>query len=287
MTQAMSNHLKRLLFTLFGAYHYEEIRHVIAHRRIPQLKNPITFNDKIGYRKLFDRHPLDLVVTNKRQVRDFVADRVGCSFLSDLYFCGDEHEAIPMDMLPDSFVMKATHGSGPEFVLFFHNKQEMSAHVVRTAAHQLLQREYGVLTNETWYAQMPSQIIIEELLQDASYPVPLDYKFFVFNGVTKFIQVDYARFQLHTRTLYNLDWQAQDVTYKYPRGPISPKPQPLSEMVRIAETLAQGFDFVRVDLYCLNNERIVFGEITLAPEAGWGRFYPRIWDERLGELWLI
>lgn len=267
-------------------YHHEMLRHIIAHKRIPQLKHPITFNDKIGHRKLFTHDPLYPIVANKWQVRDFVTRRVGAEYLPEVYFCGDDSEAVRLHTLPNAFVMKATHGSGPEFIRFFYDKQATSVHAVKTAALQLLQQQYGSLTNETWYTQIHPQIMIEELLQDARYPVPLDYKFFVFLGVVAFIQVDHGRFQRHTRTLYNLDWQKQNITYKYPQGPVSPKPQLLSQMIELAEALGQGFDFVRVDLYCVNDQRIFFGEMTLAPEAGWGRFQPRLWDEYLGTLWL-
>ncbi|MBE0411787.1 MAG: glycosyltransferase, partial [Anaerolineales bacterium] len=44
-------------------------------------------------------------------------------------------------------------------------------------------------------------------------------------------------------------------------------------------------DFIRVDLYCVNDERIVFGELTLTPEAGWGRFSPVKWDSIFGSFW--
>jgi hypothetical protein len=278
--------LKKSAATMLAPYRYEMLRHAIAHKRIPSLEHPTTFNDKIGHRKLFTHDPLYPIVANKWQVRDFVTRRVGAEYLPEVYFCGDDSEAVRLNTLPSSFVMKATHGSGPEFIRFFHDKQAVSDQNVKAAVHQLLQQQYGYLTNETWYTQMQPQIMLEEMLQDNSYSVPLDYKFFVFSGVVAFIQVDYARFQQHTRTLYSPDWKAQNVTYKYPQGPVSPKPQSLTQMIKVAEALAQGFDFVRIDLYCVNDQRILFGEMTLAPEAGWGRFHPRTWDEQLGELWL-
>jgi len=38
-------------------------------------------------------------------------------------------------------------------------------------------------------------------------------------------------------------------------------------MVDIAETLCEVFDFIRVDLYELNEERVVFGEMTVGPAS--------------------
>lgn len=52
----------------------------------------------------------------------------------------------------------------------------------------------------------------------------------------------------------------------------------------IAETLAQDFIFVRIDLYG-RPEGVLVGEITHAPLAGLPVFDPPEWDERLGGLW--
>lgn len=54
-------------------------------------------------------------------------------------------------------------------------------------------------------------------------------------------------------------------------------------MLEIAETLAEDLDYVRVDLYCVNDSRIVFGELTLAP--GRRPFEPRDYDWKFGAYW--
>ena len=55
-------------------------------------------------------------------------------------------------------------------------------------------------------------------------------------------------------------------------------------MVRVAESLAQGIDFIRVDLYSVGG-RIYFGELTCYPGGGNIRFSPRKYDFLLGEKW--
>ena len=56
-------------------------------------------------------------------------------------------------------------------------------------------------------------------------------------------------------------------------------------MIEAAETLAGGFDFIRLDFYDLDGEPR-FGEATFAPESGFGRFRPAAMDAVLGALWL-
>jgi hypothetical protein len=55
-------------------------------------------------------------------------------------------------------------------------------------------------------------------------------------------------------------------------------------MRAVAERLAAGFDFVRVDLYALC-DRIAVGELTHYPTGGNKSFDPPEWDIRLGALW--
>ena len=55
-------------------------------------------------------------------------------------------------------------------------------------------------------------------------------------------------------------------------------------MIASAETLAAGFDFVRVDLYEIDG-RPLFGEMTFYPGSGLDRFAPVTLDDRMGRDW--
>jgi hypothetical protein len=55
-------------------------------------------------------------------------------------------------------------------------------------------------------------------------------------------------------------------------------------MIEIAEKLGSSFDFLRIDLYSIER-RVVFGEVTLVPGAGWIPFKPHAYDAILGHLW--
>lgn len=112
-----------------------------------------------------------------------------------------------------------------------------------------------------------------------------DYKLFCFNGCVKIIQVDYARFSNHRRTLYDENWQELDFDFVYPRDPkvLIEKPVQLEKMIFLAAKLAAKNPFMRVDFYDVAG-KIYFGEITFFPEAGFGRFCPLEKDMKLGKL---
>ena len=59
-----------------------------------------------------------------------------------------------------------------------------------------------------------------------------------------------------------------------------------SEMIAIAERIAQGFDFLRVDLYDVDGH-VWFGETTAYPMSGLGRYSPDSFDEELGSWWTL
>ena len=56
----------------------------------------------------------------------------------------------------------------------------------------------------------------------------------------------------------------------------------LDEMIDVARKLSKGIPFVRVDLYCVNNQ-ILFSEMTFFPGGGYGFCSPAEWEIRLEE----
>ena len=53
----------------------------------------------------------------------------------------------------------------------------------------------------------------------------------------------------------------------------------------MAERLAAPFEFMRVDFYVLG-DRLLVGELTHSPGAGFGRFYPPEFSEQLAAHWV-
>jgi hypothetical protein len=267
-----------------------------------------TFNQKVRYKMLADRSPLLTTFADKLAVRAYVESRVGARYLPSMYEATSEPRTLSRDELPREFVVKPTRGSGaivivadfasPEATLPDlpeHTKWPNSA-FVRAAVHpDALDWERLVELCKHWlslrfggdhawaYRNVPSRILVEELLDHRG--VPLDYKFFVFHGRPRMIQVDFDRFTGQTRSLYTPAWERLPVEYEYPAGLDIEQPSGLAEMLQVAERLGAETDFVRVDLYCIR-ERIVFGELTPYPVAARGKFNPPEFDRQFGEWWM-
>ena len=85
---------------------------------------------------------------------------------------------------------------------------------------------------------------------------------------------------------YTLDWEDAGFGHhhfgKMKKKPA--RPAQLPKAIELARKLAQGFAFVRVDLYLLGDEQIYFGEMTFTPASGVRHWEPETADRMLGDL---
>lgn len=251
----------------------------------PRIRNPRSFNEKILHRKLFTDDDRYVTVQDKWAVRDYVEERVGSKVLTDVYHVTDDPETIPFSDLPDRFVVKATHGSG--MIHIVEDTSDLDTGELKARCREWLSRTYGKSMNEYYYADIPPRILVEEYLHDENYGIPLDFKFLVFHGSVEYIDVHFDRFGDHVYRLFDRDWTPLDVRWggESRLDPKIGRPELFEEMIDVAETLGAEFDFIRVDLYQPNADRIAFGELTVTPAAGWDGFEPQAFDFELGSYW--
>ena len=81
------------------------------HREL-DLSNPVTFNEKLQWLKLYDRRPEYTMMVDKYLVRDYIANKLGEEYLIPLLGVWDDPDEIDFDSLPDRFVLKCNHNSG-------------------------------------------------------------------------------------------------------------------------------------------------------------------------------
>tara|TARA_R110000744_G_scaffold32935_6_gene76803 strand:+ start:1021 stop:1887 length:867 start_codon:yes stop_codon:yes gene_type:complete len=261
---------------------YYQIRHFYEFKRFIDFKNPKTFNEKINWLKLNDRNPVYGLLADKYEVRKYIEKNIGTSNLNELIGVYESPEEIDFNILPNEFVLKATHGS--DMVLVCKNKSEFNVN----SAKQIMSKWLKINFYETWgefvYKDIKPRLICEKYLANDNEETLTDFKFFCFNGEPKFIQVYRNRKEIYTVDFYDLDWNHQMFSLLFPKskdGVI--KPKPLEEMITIAKKLSKSFKFIRVDFYVVN-DKIYFGELTFYPCNGFGRFYPSNMDHELGNL---
>lgn len=251
---------------------------------LPRFTAPKTFNEIVNYRKLYDRNPDFIVTSDKYAVRDYVEKRIGAEYLIPLALHTTNPLDINFDQLPQSCAVKLNHGSG--FNIFIRDKHEIKWDEVLLKLQRWIRFSYYSSHREWAYKQIAPRILIEELLRDPAGTLPDDYKLHVFHGKVRLIQVHYDRFGEQRINLFDENYRLAKVRYQAPPALANTRPpKHLDTMIAIAEKLAAGFSYARIDLY-EHLDRVYFGEITHYPAAGIGVFDPPEFDRILGELWL-
>ena len=255
----------------------------VGHGGYPNLFFPETFSEKIQHRKLFDRRPILVTLADKYAVRDFIRQRVGEAILTRLHLVTKDPNELTEDALPARCVVKPTHGCG--WIEIIRDKTTHDFEQLRRNCADWLSQNYFYTSGEWVYRNIPPRIIVEELLDDGQGGIPHDYKFFVFNGRVAFLGVDVDRFTDHRRNMYDRDWNKLNFGFQFPCSALTiERPERFDDMIRCAEALCAGFDFLRIDMYRLG-DRIVIGEITTTPASGLEPFWPAGTDHWVGRLW--
>lgn len=243
-------------------------------------KEPKTFNQKIQFRKLYDNNPLYSICADKYRVREYVKEKIGEEYLIPLYLVTDKLTEEQWDKLPNSFVAKANHNSGP--VQIVKDKSKVDKKKIIKELNNQLKIDYGIISLEKYYSNIPPKIIVEKYLKEDI----IDYKFMCFNGKLELLFLCLNRTATNLNVdFYSKTWELMPFERHYKNsGKLIEKPKNYEKMVRIAEKLAIDFKFVRVDLYEING-KIYFGELTFCPGNGLEEFSPIEWDYKIGSYW--
>lgn len=255
-------------------------------KRRLNVDSPDTFNQKLQLRKLLDRNNILPIAADKIASKDFVKKISKDLYIPKTIWVGESFQSLSeleFSHLPDDYVFKANHTS--QTIEIIRGGEHLTLEKMQTLAKSWLSHDQSGSLGEWAYQDIPRKIFIEEFL-DFNDAAPDDYKFFVYHGKVRFIQVDYDRFSNHKRNMYDSEWNDLGFRYSYDMKTPSPKkPLFLKNMIEIAESIGSEFDFIRVDLYFYKNN-VTFGELTVYPGAGFEKFPEYKWDKLFGRYWI-
>ncbi|MCH8565354.1 hypothetical protein LTH96_06420 [Nesterenkonia sp. LB17] len=242
-------------------------------------KRPSRFTEFLTQRMLQDRSPEIAWTCDKRAMKDYAAERAPWINVPETLWHGTDLNQLDLSTLPDHWVIKPNHRSK---AVYMGDRSTTLADLRRVTKGWLLPYD-RIAVGEWAYGQARRELIIEPRIGDGA---PLtDFKIFVFHGRARILHTDLDSFSgPFEEVFYDRDWEPLDITCELPRGAVASRPKNFEDMIRAAETLGAGYDFMRVDLYNLDGE-LWFGELTPYPSGGMDLFTPESVDLQLGAWW--
>lgn len=242
-----------------------------CHKRWPNLKNPQTLDEKIQWMKLhyYKNNELVRQCADKFRVRDYVKS-CGLEFiLNDLIAVYKSAAEINWDVLPEKFVLKWNFGCGGNVIC--PDKSSLNKELAISELNYFQKIKAHLLAAEPQY-DMEKVLLCEKYIETADGGAPVDYKFYCFNGVAKYVLYCVGRGEREKPAFFFFDrnWQLQRLnrsSLALPQDFTVPKPVGIDQLFDYAEKLSKPFPFVRADFY-LENGKAYFGELTFTPGGG-------------------
>lgn len=249
------------------------------------LDNPLEFNEKLQWLKLYNKKHIHSKLVDKYEVREHIKASIGEEYLIPIYGVYNSFDEINFDILPNKFVLKCTHDSGGVYIC--NNKNNFNQKKARKFFKKHLKKNFYYIGAEWPYKNIKPRIICEKFMEDEIEKDLKDFKILCFSGEPKIIQICSERFNGSSGVkmdFYDVNWSKIPVKrgeYLSSNKPVE-KPKCLDEMIDLAKILSKGEPFLRVDFYYINN-KIYFGELTFYPSSGFVEFKPGCYNRILGE----
>lgn len=245
-------------------------------------ENPKRYTEKLQWLKLHDRNPLYTKLVDKYEVKNYIASLIGEQYIIPTLGVWSRPEDIEWDILPNSFVLKTTHGGGGSGIVICKNKNTLNIEeATRVLKHSMNADIYKSL-REWPYKNVPHRIIAEKYMEDDSGELR-DYKFYCFNGEPKAMLIASNRFSDHNFNYFDMDFNKMPIVSNYGKESTEKfvEPENFESMKAIARKLSAGIPHVRVDLYN-SNHQIYFGELTFFDASGYDNMSSDEWDLKFG-----
>lgn len=255
------------------------------------LDAPKYYNEKMWWLKLHNRDPLMTICSDKYAVRQYVKDCGYEDILIPQLDVLDSAEELDFSKYSCEVIAKCTHNSGGH--VFYDPSKPLSAKELKQAKSDLrfiLRHDASVLSEEWNYKNITPRIVVEQVIRDQNGELPMDYRFFCFDGEPKLLMMDIGTLDEsghHTNTfsrnIYDMEFHLLQIQW----GSVTPddrikKPLSFARMIEIARKLSRPFPACRVDLYDIDG-KVYFGEITFYHSGASQNVKPEEWDLRMGD----
>ncbi len=245
-------------------------------RRLPDLQNPVGYNDQVKWLMLFAQHELMPVCADKVRVREYVSERLGPKVLIPIRVIANSWSEIEDELTRGPAVLKCSHDSGSTTLLDSLDAKKIAN--LRQHYERQLSREHGVGKGEWHYKGIEPRLVLEERLPGSDPRVgPADIKVHCVNGQPRMVHIIDNRQADSRQAFFSAQGEPLSLSLKPHRGKINgfEFDKVKSIILPLVTKLAEPFRYVRVDFY-LVEDKPFFGEMTFFEEAG---LFPRRSEE--------
>ena len=271
---------------------YLQLKYFKYHKRFINFSSPTTLNEKIQCLKLYCRSNDLSKFADKEESKKIIKKILGPKgVLETLEIYKSSHQ-ISFENLKYPCVIKTNHGSG-DFSLLKTCPNITEQEKIKFQLFKSMNRSLSFEKKEFQYKNIDPKILVEKMLLDSEGKIPPDYKVHCFNGSPEFIYVTTGRDGDTFRGVYSLDWEPLPfiwshfdkngkTKYRFQNNLI--KPKNLKQIIKTAKDLANTVNvpYVRVDLFNIEQKRLVFGEFTFHHMSGFAPITPFERDLKLG-----
>lgn len=261
----------------YGDFLFNYIKYIFFNKRIPFIRK--TINDEILKIKT-SKEIISSVrtETSSKTGTKFFLKKIGLSkYCIPTLKIIKNYSQLKENKFKQNTIIKTDHASGLVDFIFDKNNINIEKYA------KWLKLNYYDISREKNYEKLKKKLLVEPIIFDLSKII--DYKFFCYNGVVKFCQLDIDRWGEHTRKFYDKNWNNLNFSLLYPQYKYNiKKPILYYKMILIAEKIAKNFNnLVRVDMYT-NHKKIYIGEITHSPGSGTELFIPKDKENEISHL---
>jgi hypothetical protein len=251
---------------------------------LPRLHPPVSFNEHILHRLIYDRDPRLRITCDKLAVRGLIEERVGKQYIVPLLGVWERPREIAWQILPEKFVLKPNHAAGPFAIV--DRSLGINTEKLTAEAEEWLSYDYFDRSLEWGYRGLPRRVLAEPFLHSSNGAAATEAQIYTFSAKAALINILVGAKHSPERRgcWFDVTGRGVAVNRGIPYAEFRLSDKDRQKMVEIAEQVSQGFSSLRVDFYmAINGLRI--GELTPYTYAGLAPWDPPELDEKLGQLW--
>ncbi len=233
-------------------------------RRVPDPANPRTMNEKFFWRKIFDRSPEFIEVSDKLRIRKWLVRNNVDIDSPPILWTGTDPAKIPDDLLAQGVVVKANHGSGTN-ILLYDTPPDRAA--FNWQMERYLRKPQGRKRLEWAYFGIARKIMVEKLVPN----ITTEFKAYTFGNRIERLVIIYDRFTDQVADVWLPDGKG-GFSLSEGRAAVAeranrPLPANTEEALKISGQIGERFDHMRVDILS-DGDKLWFSELTIYNMGG-------------------